>query len=66
MEYAIIVHKSKYGYDIHVPSLPGCHSQGSTERKATENIKDAIRVYIAMEQSGLKGAKVREVEVPVR
>ena len=43
MKYLTIVHKSKYGYDIHVPALPGCHSQGNTEKEALENIKDAIK-----------------------
>jgi len=48
MEYLVIVHKSKYGYDIHVPALPGCHSQGSTEKKAIDNIRDAILTYLEM------------------
>ncbi len=63
MKYAVIVRKSKYGYDIHVPALPGCHSQGNTEKEALKNITDAIRVYLAMEQEELRGAKMREVEV---
>lgn len=63
MKYSVIIRKSKYGYDIHVPALPGCHSQGDTEKGAIENIKDAIRTYIEMEKEELKGAKVREVEV---
>ena len=29
------------------PSLPGCVSQGKTKEEAIENIKDAIRVYVA-------------------
>jgi len=63
MKYAIIIHKSKYGYDVHVPALPGCHSQGKTEREAIENVKDAILTYLEMEKDELKGAKIREVEV---
>lgn len=63
MRYSIIIHKSKYGYDVHVPSLPGCHSQGETEEEALENIKDAIETYLEMEVKELKGAKIREVEV---
>ena len=42
MKYLTIVHKSEYGYDVHVPALPGCHSQGESEAEALENIKDAI------------------------
>ena len=29
-----------------VPSLPGCISQGGTRAEATENIKEAIALYI--------------------
>jgi len=63
MRYSIIIHKSKYGYDVHAPSLPGCHSQGETEEEALENIKDAIETYLEMEAGELKGAETREVEV---
>ena len=50
MKYLLTIHKSKYGYDIHVPALPGCHSQGSTEKEAMENIQDAIMTYLDMEK----------------
>ena len=63
MKYSVIIKKSKYGYDVHVPTLPGCHSQGDTEKEALRNIKDAIRTYLEMEKEELKGAKIREVEV---
>lgn len=63
MKYLIVIHKSKYGVDAHVPALPGCHSQGATEKEAIANIRDAILTYLAMEEADLKNAKVREVEV---
>ena len=63
MKYLTIVHKSEYGYDVHVPALPGCHSQGETEAEALENIKDAIFTYLEMSQEDLKDAELREVEV---
>lgn len=66
MKYLTVIHKSKYGYDIHVPMLPGCHSQGDTKVEALENIKDAIFTYIGIEKEELKGAEIREVEVAVR
>ncbi len=66
MKYSVIIHKSKYGYDVHTPALPGCHSQGETLKEALENIKDAIFTYLEMEKEELKGAMVREVEVAVR
>jgi len=63
MKYLTILRKTKYGYDVHVPALPGCHSQGDTEREALANIKDAIKTYLAMDAIVMRDAKVREVEV---
>lgn len=37
MKYIIAIRKTKYGYDTHVPALPGCHSQGNTEKEAVKN-----------------------------
>ncbi len=48
MKYIIAVRKSKYGYDTHVPALPGCHSQGETEREAIANTRDAVLTYLEM------------------
>jgi len=63
MKYAVIIRKTKYGYDVHVPALPGCHSQGKTEKEALENVKDAILTYLEMEQEELKRFRLKEVEV---
>lgn len=62
MKYLTIVQKNEYGYSVSVPALPGCHSQGESEREALVNIKDVIRTYLTMDGTSLKGAKVREVE----
>ena len=48
MKYLIISRKTKYGWDIHAPALPGCHSQGKLKKEALENIKDAISGYLAV------------------
>jgi len=63
MKYLTILHKTAYGYDIHVPALPGCHSQGDTEEEAIENIQDAIFTYLDAEEQELAGAQMKEVEV---
>ena len=34
------------GFSVTVPALPGCASQGETEREALENVKEAIDLYI--------------------
>ena len=64
MEYTIILHKSKYGYDVRCPALPGCHSQGDTKEGALENIKNAIAVYLDMVRKETKGQKTIKVSVP--
>ena len=48
MKYLIVTCKIKYGYDVHAPALPGCHSQGDTEREALANIKDVIKIYLTI------------------
>lgn len=63
MKYLVLIGESEHGYDIHVPGLPGCHSQGDTKEEALENIKDAICTYLEMEMEELKNVEVREVEV---
>ncbi len=65
MKYSVVLRKSEYGYDVHVPALPGCHSQGSTEKEALDNIQDAILTYLDMEKEELKDTKVKEVDVVI-
>ena len=63
MKYKIALQKTDEGYSVSVPGLPGCWSQGSTEEEALENIRDAIREYLAAREDLLGGTTVREVEV---
>jgi len=34
------------GYSVSVPTLPGCYSQGETTEEATQNIREAIELYL--------------------
>jgi predicted RNase H-like HicB family nuclease len=34
------------GYTVHVPSLPGCISEGETVKDALTNIREAIELYL--------------------
>ena len=45
MRYKVVLEESDEGFAVSVPNLPGCHSQGTTEQEALENIADAIREY---------------------
>ena len=47
MRLKIVLEKGEDGYIVaSVPSLPGCHSQGKTEKEAVKNIKEAILLYL--------------------
>jgi predicted RNase H-like HicB family nuclease len=65
MQYKIALQQSEEGFSVSVPGLPGCWSQGATEQEAIENIKDAIREYLAVVNEQLRGENIREVEVSV-
>ncbi len=63
MKYRVCVHQSEEGFDVWVPGLPGCCSQGETEEEALTNIADAIREYLEAVSEPVDGVEVREVEV---
>lgn len=65
MKYKIAIHRSDEGFSVSVPGLPGCWSQGATEKEALENIRDAIREYISVVEEQLEGEEIREVEITV-
>lgn len=64
MRYRVALHHSEEGFSVSVPGLPGCWSQGATEAEALENIKDAIREYLAIVDEQLRGEQIREIEMP--
>jgi predicted RNase H-like HicB family nuclease len=47
MKYKVMIHRDEEGISVSVPALPGCWSEGDTEEQALENIRDAIRDYLA-------------------
>jgi predicted RNase H-like HicB family nuclease len=63
MKYKVVLQESEEGYSVSCPGLPGCWSQGKTEQEAIENIKDAIREYLAAIAESVQSQAVREVEV---
>ena len=65
MRYQVVLQKSEEGYAVSCPALPGCHSQGTTEQEALDNIKDAIQEYLASIAEQNEGAEVREIEIAV-
>ncbi len=47
MKYRVLIEQDEDGVFVaEVPSLPGCISQGQTRGEVTENIKEAIALYL--------------------
>lgn len=47
----IFTYDSEYkGYIADVPELPGCMSEGKTLDEAIENIKDAVKGYLYVQE----------------
>ena len=63
MKYRVALHRSEEGYSVSVPGLPGCWSQGGTEKEALENIRQAVQEYLSVVEEQLRGEEVREIEV---
>ena len=51
------------GFTVYVPSLPGCVSEGDTEKEALRNIREAIELYLEPVDDDLValGKEVREI-----
>ena len=65
LKYKIVLQHSEEGYSVSCPGLPGCWSQGQTEKEAIANIQVAIQEYLAAIDDSLEKADVREIEVSV-
>ena len=55
-------------YVAECPSIPGCVSQGKTEKEALKNVKEAIKLCLEVRaEKGMPlSVAVREVEVTVK
>ena len=66
MIFNITIERDEDGiYVTECPSIPGCVSQGETKDEAIENIKDAIKICLAVRaEKGLPlTVETRQVEV---
>jgi predicted RNase H-like HicB family nuclease len=52
------------GYTVYVPALPGCISEGETEKEALANIREAIDLYLEpLPDDVVLGAKAKVREL---
>ncbi|HWE35913.1 MAG TPA: type II toxin-antitoxin system HicB family antitoxin [Isosphaeraceae bacterium] len=65
MRFRVVLHRTEEGISVSVPALPGCWSEGDTEDEALENIRDAIREFLAALEDRTRSQEVRDVEVAV-
>ena len=65
INYTVMIHKSRYGYHVECPALPGCVSQGDSLDEALDNIKDAIRTYLIMIAKQTRKHHTAEVQVSI-
>jgi antitoxin HicB len=71
LNFTVICQPAKEGgYTVHVPALPGCHTQGETMEEAEKNAKEAIECHLlAMKKMGEAvpeeqvGAKIFTIEL---
>lgn len=68
MKFVITIDRDEDGmYVVECPSIPGCVSQGKTEKEALKNIKEAIKdcLEVRAERGIPLTVRMHEVEVRV-
>jgi predicted RNase H-like HicB family nuclease len=67
MKLRVVLEPSQEGgYTVHVPALPGCISEGNTEKEALANIREAISLYLEeVEDDSIEGDNVEVKELVV-
>ena len=67
MKLRVVLEPSEEGgFTVHVPSLPGCISEGETVDEALANIREAIELYLEPVDDDVamrEGVEVRELVV---
>jgi predicted RNase H-like HicB family nuclease len=63
MKYLVSLKETEEGYSVSVPGLPGCWSQGKSEKEALENITNAIEGYLQVARELTADQKIRYVEI---
>ncbi len=69
MKFNIILEPDEEGgFNVRVPALDGCFTQGATEKEAVDNAKEAIFAYLeGLEKinqiKSIPKARLKEVEI---
>lgn len=65
MNYRVTLFQSDEGWAVSCPDLTGCHSQGATRDEALTNIKEAIRLWLEVENEETGLMRLEQVEVVI-
>ena len=49
------------GYTVYAPSLPGCISEGDTREEALRNIREAIELYLEVDEADIMAVEGKEI-----
>ncbi len=68
MKFKVVLEEAEEGgYVVYVPALPGCVSQGETKEEAIENVKEAIEIYLDIDdaeiEAEIKGKNAEIIEI---
>jgi len=62
MKLKAVIHKAEEGgFRAEVPSLPGCSTQGETIEELTENLKDAITLWLDVGEDEIGGLNTDQI-----
>ena len=50
MQFPVHLIENEEGFAVHCPALPGCWSQGQTREEALANIREAIELWLEVEE----------------
>ena len=54
MTYQVVLTRTDEGVSINCPALPGCWSQGSTREEALANIREAIALWLDVQEEDIR------------
>ncbi|MDE2489329.1 MAG: type II toxin-antitoxin system HicB family antitoxin [Elusimicrobia bacterium] len=66
MKLRVVIEKDESGWFVaEVPALPGCVSQGRTEKEAEANVKEAVAGWLAVMDAKVRGRGRKSHQVSV-
>ncbi len=62
MKLKAVIHKAEEGgFWAEVPSLPGCSTQGETIEELTENLRDAITLWLDVGEDEIESQNIDQI-----